>query len=106
MILLAGLQRHAVASTAGEPHGRHQPTIACRALWCCRSHEDGRARYNQDKEQQSRLVAYICVTALLAEPGACLPPASCSALAATLKLPLPDLVTRFRWAGARAQPAA
>lgn len=56
-------------------------------------------RYDQDKGLQTRLLAYICVTALLAEPGACLGPTQTSALADSLKTPLQDLVMRFRCEG-------
>jgi len=75
-----------------------------KAFYHC-SHQDGRERYEQDKESQARLVAYICVAALLAEPGACLSPASCSALADALKMPASDLVVRFREVGATSVPS-
>ncbi|KAF5842188.1 RNA polymerase I associated factor, A49-like protein [Dunaliella salina] len=70
------------------------------------SHRDGRECYEQDKEREALLVAYICVTALLAEPGASLSPASCSALADALKMPVSDLVVRFREVGATSVPSS
>jgi len=64
----------------------------------CRSHQDdGRQRYDQDNKGKACLVAYICVTALLAEPGASLSPALCLALSDALKMPIPDLIVRFKW---------
>ena len=76
----------------------------CTVLCCANtrpvcSHQGDHEVYEMDKEAEARLISYICVAALLVEPGACLAPAQTSALADELKMSLQDLVARFRWAG-------
>lgn len=62
----------------------------------CSPGDEGATLYGRDNDGTTRLVAYVCVTALLAEPGASLGAAQFEGLASALSMPPADLVQRFK----------
>jgi hypothetical protein len=58
--------------------------------------EGSMTRYGRDKTGDARLVAYICVAALLLEPGATVGPAQFDDLCEALKLPAEKLIAHFK----------
>lgn len=62
----------------------------------CRDSSEHQVRFVRSQAQETLLQAYICVVALLAEPGYSIPAQNVQEMADTLKMNAQDLVQRFR----------